>query len=182
MRGRSSFGPDAYVVRYAWWSPIVPAVLAAALIGGFVAGRADRPADRRWLPGPHPSAWDWVTYGAGWLMPLTGAGLLVLALVYLRRVVRGRVAFAVARRGVYWCPSGDHAKGRWFAWDDITAIEFHPAEGGSTGHGAVALRGHAPPGEEAPRLVSTRLGGWRIGRRRLARALRRFAPHVEIIT
>ena len=26
MRGRSAFGPGAYVVRYAWWGPLVPAV------------------------------------------------------------------------------------------------------------------------------------------------------------
>jgi hypothetical protein len=180
MRGRSSFGAGAYVVRYAWWSPVVPAVVGAALVAGFVLGELARPARRRWLPDPRPDAWQWAMYGARWLMPLVGLGLVVLALVYLRRVVRGAVAFAVARRGVYWCPSGRH--GQWFFWDDVSAIEFHPAEGNSTGRGAVALRGQAPPGEVPPRLVSTRLGGWRIGRRRLGKALRRFAPHVRIIT
>jgi hypothetical protein len=178
MRGRSSFGAGAYVVRYAWWSAVVPAALGAALITGFVLEERARPA-RRWLPDARPDAWHWAMFGARWLMPAVGLGLVVLALVYLRRVVRGAVAFAAARRGVYWCPSG--RRGQWFSWDDVSAIEFHPAEGNSTGCGAVALRGYAPPGEAAPRLVSTRLGGWRIGRRRLLKALRRFAPHVRII-
>lgn len=181
-RSRSSFGPGAYVVRYAWWSPLVPLTVGAVLIAGFVLGELRRPAGRRWVPGPHPSAWDWTMYGARCLMPLAGLGLLVLAVVYVRRVVRGRVAFAVAQRGVYWCPSGNVARGRWFSWDEVAAIEFHAAEGGSTGHGAVALCGYAEPGEDPPRLVSSRLGGWRIGRRRLIRALREFAPHVELIT
>ncbi len=180
MPDRSSFGPGAYVVRYAWWSPIVPAAVGAALIAGYVVGELRRPARYRWLAGPHATAWVWVTYGTRCLMPLAGLGLLVLAVVYVRRVVRGQVAFAVARRGVYWCPSGDGAAGEWFSWDEVAAIEFHAAEGGSTGRGAVALCGHAPPGEPHPRLVSTRLGGWRIARRRLSRALREFAPHVEL--
>jgi hypothetical protein len=170
MRGRSSFGAGAYVVRYAWWSPIVPAIVGAALITGFVLQKP---------PDPGSGAWQWAMFGARWLMPVVGLGLVVLALVYLRRVVRGSVAFAAARRGVYWCPSG--RRGQWFSWDDVSAIEFHPAEGNSTGRGAVALRGYAPPGEAAPRLVSSRLGGWRIGRRKLLKTLRRFAPHVRII-
>jgi hypothetical protein len=182
MPSRSHFGPGAYIVRYAWWSPVVPAVLGAALVAGSAIGEAARPARRRWLPDQHPAAWDWVTYGARWLMPLAGLGLLALAVVYLRRVVRGTVAFAVAEKGVYWSPSGNDAKAQWFSWDEVAAIEFHAAEGGSSGHGAVALCGSPDPGEEPPRLVSTRLGGWRIGRRRLGRALRRFAPEVEIIT
>ncbi|MCO5992643.1 hypothetical protein [Actinoallomurus rhizosphaericola] len=182
QRSRSSFGPGAYVVRYAWWSPLVPTVVGAVLVAGFVIGELRRPANARWRPDAHPGIDDWVNFGARCLMPLAGLGLFVLAAVYLRRVVRGRVAFAVARKGVYWCPSGDGSTGEWFSWDDVAAIEFHAAEGGSTGHGAVALRGYAPPDEERPRLVSTRLGGWRIGRRRLVRALREFAPHVEVIS
>jgi hypothetical protein len=182
MRGRSHFGPGAYVVRYAWWSPTVPAVVGAALIAGFVIAETARPARRRWLPDQNPGVWDWVTYGASWAMPLAGLGLLALAVVYLRRVVRGTVAFAVARNGVYWCPSGNRAKGQWFSWDEVAAVEFHAAEGGSSGHGAVALRGHAPEDEGLPRLVSTRLGGWRIGHRRLSRALQRFAPDVRIMS
>jgi hypothetical protein len=180
-RSRSSFGPGAYVVRYAWWSPLVPTVVGAVLVAGFVIGELRRPANVRWRPDAHPGVGDWVNFGARCLMPLAGLGLFVLAVVYMRRVLRGRVAFAVTHKGVYWCPSGDGAKGEWFSWDDVAAIEFHAAEGGSTGHGAVALRGYAHPEEEQPRLVSTRLGGWRIGRRRLVRALREFAPHVEVI-
>lgn len=179
-RSRSSFGPGAYVVRYAWWSPIVPAVVGAALIAGFVAGELRRPAAGRWSAGPHAGAGDWAMFGVRCLMPLAGLALLVLAGAYLRRVLRGQVAFAVARKGVYWCPSGDGAQGEWFSWDEVAVIEFHAAEGGSTGRGAVALCGHAPPGEAHPRLVSTRLGGWRIGHRRLGRALHEFAPHVEV--
>ena len=181
MAGRSHFGPGAYVVRYAWWGPLVPAVAGAALVAGFVLAGTRRPAARRWRPDPHPNAWGWVMYGAQWLMPLAGLCLFVLAALYVRRVVRGSVAFAVAREGVYWCPSGRRGQGRWFPWGEVTAIEFHAAEGGSSGRGAVALRGYAPPGEETPRLVSTRLGGWRIGRRRLVRALREFAPDVDVI-
>jgi hypothetical protein len=181
QRSRSSFGPGAYVVRYAWWSPLVPTVVGAVLVAGFVIGQLRRPASVRWRPAVHPGVGDWVNFGAICLMPLAGLGLFLLAVVYLRRVVQGRVAFAVTRKGVYWCPSGDRAKGEWFSWDDVAAIEFHAAEGGSTGHGAVALRGYADPEEEQPCLVSTRLGGWRIGRRRLVRALREFAPHVEVI-
>lgn len=180
MAGRSSFGPGAYVVRYAWWSPLVPAVAGAALVAGFVITRVRRPAARRWLPDAHPGMGDWANYAAVLLMPIAGLCLLVLAAVHLRRAIRGMVMFAAASKGVYWCPTG--GRGRWFAWDDIAAIEFHGAEGGSTGRGAVALCGYAPPGEDGfLRLVDTRLGGWRIGRRRLARALREFAPDVEII-
>lgn len=181
MRGRSHFGPGAYVVRYAWWSPIVPAVAAAALVAGFLIGEGRRPAGRRWLPDRNPVAWDWVTYGAHWLMPLAGICLLALAAVHLRRAARGAVTFAVAQRGVYWCPTGRRGRGRWFSWDEVAAIEFHAAEGGSTGQGAIAVCGHAPPDEEPPRLVSARLGGWRIARRRLDRALGQFAPDVEVI-
>jgi hypothetical protein len=181
MRGRSQFGPGAYVVRYAWWSPVVPAAAGAALIAGFVIGMTGRPARLHWRPGPHPNAWGWIEYGAQWLMPLAGLGLLILAAVYLSRVLRRTVAFAVAAKGVYWCPSGRPARGMWFDWDEVTAIEFHAAEGGSAGRGAVALRGYAPERDDRPRLVSTRLGGWRIGRRRLGRALREFAPDVEVI-
>jgi hypothetical protein len=181
QRARSSFGHGAYVVRYAWWSPLVPALVGAALVAGFVIVDLRRPANERWRPAVHPGVGDWINFGARCVMPLAGVALFLLAAVYLRRVVRGRVAFAIARDGVYWCPSGDRAKGEWFSWDDVAAIEFHAAEGGSTGHGAVALLGYAPPDEDLPRLVSTRLGGWRIGRRRLVRALRRFAPHVEVI-
>ncbi len=181
MRGRSHFGPGAYVVRYAWWGPLVPALIAAALLTGFAVTASRRPASRRWVPKPHPLPMDWATYVAGWVMPFAGLVLLVLALVHLRRVVRGAVAFAVASEGVYWCPSGRRSKGRWFRWDEITVIEFHAAEGGSSGRGAIALRGNAPPDEELPRLVSTRLGGWRVNRRRLARALGRFAPEVEVV-
>ncbi len=32
-------------------------------------------------------------------------------------------------KGVYWCPSGRPAKGEWFDWDEVTAIEFHSSEG-----------------------------------------------------
>jgi hypothetical protein len=159
----------------------VPAVVGAVLIAGFILTQSARPARRRWLPEARPSAADWVTYGVGLLMPLAGLGLLILAAVYLRRVVRGRVAFAIAGRGVYWCPSGKIAEGRWFTWDEVAAIEFHAAEGGSSGHGAVSLCGHAAEDDELSRLVSTRLGGWRIGRRRLNRALQRFAPEVQVI-
>lgn len=180
-RGRSRFGPGAYVVRYAWWSPIVPALVGAALVTGFVLGLTGRSPRLHWRPGRHLDAWGWTEYGAQWLMPLAGLGLLVLGAVYLNRVIRGTVAFAIAAKGVYWCPSGRPAQGAWFDWDEVTAIEFHSAEGGSTGRGAVALRGYAPEPEDRPRLVSTRLGGWRIGRRRLGRALREFAPDVEVI-
>jgi hypothetical protein len=182
MRGRSAFGSGAYVVRYAWWGPVVPAVLGAALIVGFVLGVTGHPARLNWRPGSHLSPWDWIVYGAQWLMPLAGLGLLVHATVALRRVARGAVAFAVAERGVYWCPSGRPAKGEWFDWEEVTAIEFHSAEGGSSGRGAVALRGYAPERDDRPRLVSTRLGGWRIAPARLGRALREFAPDVEVIS
>ena len=182
MRGRSAFGPGAYVVRYAWWGPVVPALFGAALIAGFVIGVTGHPARLNWRPGSHLNPWDWIVYGAQWLMPLAGLGLLVFAAVALRRVARGAVAFAVAERGVYWCPSGRPAKGEWFDWEEVTAIEFHSAEGGSAGRGAVALRGYAPERDDRPRLVSTRLGGWRIVPRRLGRALREFAPDVEIIS
>jgi hypothetical protein len=111
-----------------------------------------------------------------------GLALLVIAAVGARRVARGAVAFAVAEKGVYWCPSGRPARGEWFAWDEVTAIEFHSADGGSVGRGAVALRGYAPDPDDRPRLVSTRLGGWRIAPRRLGRALREFAPDVEVIS
>jgi hypothetical protein len=181
VRGRSHFGPGAYIVRYAWWSPIVPAVVGAALVTGFVLTQQARPERRRWLPGPHPTPAQWVLYGASWLMPLAGLALLVLAVGYLRRALTGRVAFAIAGRGVYWCPSGRRSSGRWFPWDEIAAIEFHAADGGSTGHGAVALCAHAPDHDGLSRLVSTRLGGWRIGYRRLDRALQRFAPEVRVI-
>lgn len=181
MRGRSHFGPGAYIVRYAWWSPVVPALLGAALVAGFLIGMTGHPAWLSRRPGPHLNALGWIVYGAQWLMPLAGLGLFVLAAVYLRRVARGSVAFAVSAKGVYWCPSGRPAQAEWFDWDEITAIEFHSAEGGSAGRGAVALRGYAPEREDRPRLVSTRLGGWRIGRRRLGRALREFAPDVEVI-
>jgi hypothetical protein len=182
MRGRSHFGPGAYVVRYAWWGPVVPAVLGVALIAGFVLGVTAHPPPLHWRPGPHLDPWGWTTYGAQWLMPLAGLGLLVFAAVAMRRVVRGAVAFAVAEKGVYWCPSGRPARGEWFAWEEVTAIEFHSADGGSTGRGAVALRGYAPERDDRPRLVSTRLGGWRIAPRRLGRALREFAPDVEVIS
>lgn len=181
MRGRSHFGPGAYVVRYAWWGPVVPAVLGAVLIAGFAIGVTSRPPRLHLTPAPHPNPWGWTVYGAQWLMPLAGLGLLVYAVVGLRRVMRGTVAFAVAEKGVYWCPSGRPAGGEWFEWDELTAIEFHSAEGGSSGRGAVALRGYAPEPDDRPRLVSTRLGGWRIARRPLGRALREFAPDVEVI-
>lgn len=184
MRGRSHFGPGAYVVRHAWWGPVVPAVLGAAIVTGFVlavTGLTGAGTRLHWGPGPHPRPGDWATYAPQWLMPLAGLGLLVLAAVQLRRVVRGAVAFAVAEKGVYWCPSGRPSKGEWFAWDEVTAIEFHSADGGSSGRGAVALRGYAPERDDRPRLVSSRLGGWRIADRRLGRALREFAPDVEII-
>jgi hypothetical protein len=171
------------VVRYAWWSPLVPALVGAALVAGFAVTEARRPASRRWLPDPDPHSLpiDWAIYAARWVMPFAGLVLFVLALVYLRRVLRGTVAFAVASEGVYWCPSGKKAKGRWFPWNEVTVIEFHAAEGGSSGRGAIALRGNAPPDEELPRLVSTRLGGWHVNRRRLGRALGRFAPEVEVV-
>ncbi|WP_329241954.1 hypothetical protein OG417_43210 [Actinoallomurus sp. NBC_01490] len=182
MRGRSHFGPGAYVVRYAWWGPLVPAVAGAAIVAGFLLGVTSRPPWLHWRPGAHLDPWGWTMYGAQWLMPLVGAGLLVFAVVGLRRVARGAVAFAVAEKGVYWCPSGKPSQGEWFAWDEVTAIEFHSADGGSTGRGAVALRGYAPERDDRPRLVSTRLGGWRIAPRRLGRALREFAPDVEVIS
>jgi hypothetical protein len=182
MRGRSHFGPGAYVVRYAWWGPVVPAVLGAAIVGGFGYGVTARPPRLHWRPGSHLDPWGWTMYGAQWLMPLVGVGLLVFAAVNLRRVLRGAVAFAVAEKGVYWCPSGKPSQGEWFEWDEVTAIEFHSADGGSAGRGAVALRGYAPERDDRPRLVSTRLGGWRIARRRLGRALREFAPDVEVIS
>jgi hypothetical protein len=185
MRGRSHFGSGAYVVRYAWWGPLVPALLGAVLITGFVlaaTGLTSGAARLHWGPGPHLGPGGWATYGAQWLMPLAGLGLLIYAAVGLRRVLRGAVAFAVAEKGVYWCPSGKPARGEWFAWDEVTAIEFHSAEGGSAGRGAVALRGYAPERDDRPRLVSTRLGGWRIASRPLGRALREFAPEVEVIS
>jgi hypothetical protein len=185
MRGRSHFGPGAYVVRYAWWAPVVPAMAGAALVAGFllaVTGEAGRGMRLHWAPGRHLRPWDWVEYGAQWLMPFAGLCLLVLAAVHLRRAVRRTVAFAVTEKGVYWCPSGRRSRGRWFAWDEVTAIEFHSADGGSTGRGAVALRGYAAERDDRPRLVSSRLGGWHIGRRRLGRALREFAPDVEVIS
>lgn len=182
MRGRSHFGPGAYVVRYAWWGPVVPAILGAVIIAGFVFGVTAHPPPLHLRPGHHLNPWGWTKYGAQWLMPLVGVGLLVSAAVNLRRVIRGAVAFAVARKGVYWCPSGKPAQGEWFDWDEVTAIEFHSAEGGSAGRGAVALRGYAPEADDRPRLVSTRLGGWRIAPRRLGRALREFAPDVEVIS
>lgn len=184
MRRRSHFGPKAYVVRYAWWGPIAPAMLGAAIITGFVLAAIGRTGDAmhpRWAPAAHADVWHWVMYVAQWLMPLAGLWLLILAAVNLRRVVLGAVAFAVAEKGVYWCPSGRPAQGEWFAWDELTAIEFHSADGGSVGRGAVALRGYAPERDDRPRLVSSRLGGWRIARRRLGRALSEFAPDVEII-
>ena len=184
MRGRSHFGPGAYVVRYAWWGPFVPAVIGAAIVTGFVlaaTGTTGGATRLHWGPASDPSPWDWTMYGAQWLMPLAGLWLLALAGVHLRRVIRGAVAFAVAEKGVYWCPSGKPAQGEWFAWDEVTAIEFHSADGGSAGRGAVALRGYAPERDDRPRLVSSRLGGWRITDRRLGRALREFAPDVEII-
>jgi hypothetical protein len=182
MRGRSHFGPGAYVVRYAWWGPVVPAILGVVIIAGFVLGVTAHPPALHWRPGPHLNPWGWTKYGAQWLMPLVGLGLLVFAAVNLRRVVKGAVAFAVAQKGVYWCPSGKPAQGEWFEWDEVTAIEFHSADGGSAGRGAVALRGYAPEPDDRPRLVSTRLGGWRIAPRRLGRALREFAPDVEVIS
>ena len=152
------------------------------VVAGFILTQRARPARRRWLPEAHLTAADWVMYAVGLLMPLAGLGLLVLAVVYLRRVLRGRVAFAIAERGVFWCPSGKAAQGRWFSWDEVAAIEFLAAEGGSSGHGAVALCGYvSEDDDETTRLVSTRLGGWRIGRRRLNRALQRFAPEVRVI-
>jgi hypothetical protein len=178
---RSRFGPGAYVVRYAWWSPIVPAVAGGALIAGFVVGATSHPAWMHLRPKPHLNPWGWVEYGAQWLMPAAGLGLVILAIAYLSRVFSGTVAFAIAPKGVYWCPSGKPAQGSWFDWDEVTAIEFHSADGGSTGHGAVALRGYAPDPDDRPRLVSTRLGGWRIAQRRLDRALREFAPDVDVI-
>ena len=181
MRGRSQFGRGAYVVRYAWWSPLVPASVGAALAAGAVVTAARRPASRRWLPDEHPLPIDWAIYAARWVMPFAALVLFALAVVHLRRVVRGTVTFAVASEGVYWCPSGKKDRGRWFPWTEVTVIEFHAAEGGSTGRGAIALRGNAPPDEELPRLVSTRLGGWRVDRRRLTRALGRFAPEVEVV-
>jgi hypothetical protein len=185
MRGRSHFGPGAYVVRHAWWGPLVPAVAGVALVTGFVlavTGVTSRSARLHWGPGAHPDPRGWTTYGAQWLMPLAGLGLLAYAAVGMRRVLRGAVAFAVAAKGVYWCPTGRPAKGEWFDWDEVTAIEFHSADGGSTGRGAVALRGYAPDPADRPRLVSTRLGGWRIAPRPLGRALREFAPDVEVIS
>jgi hypothetical protein len=164
---------------------VVPAVLGTVIIAGFVlaaTGVTGAATRLHWGPAPHLSPWDWAMYGAQWLMPLAGLGLLVLAAVHLRRVVRGTVAFAVAEKGVYWCPSGKPAQGEWFAWDEVTAIEFHSADGGSAGRGAVALRGYAPERDDRPRLVSSRLGGWRIGHRRLGMALREFAPDVEVIS
>lgn len=191
MRGRSRrfsvehAGPGAYVVRYAWWAPVVPAVLGAAILAGFVlatTGAAGRSMRVHWGHGPHLSPWGWAMYAAQWLMPLAGLGLLALAAVYLRRVIRGAVAFAVAKRGVYWCPSGRPSQGEWFDWDEVTAIEFHSADGGSTGRGAIALRGYAPERDDRPRLVSSRLGAWRVVPRRLGPALREFAPDVEVIS
>jgi hypothetical protein len=185
MRGRSHFGSGAYVVRYAWWAPVVPAVLGAAILTGFLlatTGAVGRSVRLRWFPVRHPSPWDWTMYTAQWLMPFAGLCLVTLAAVYLRRTIRGTVAFAVARRGVYWCPSGRRSKGEWFGWDEVAAIEFHSADGGSTGRGAIALRGYAPQRDDRPRLVSTRLGGWRVAPRRLGRALREFAPDVEVIS
>jgi hypothetical protein len=182
MRGRSHFGPGAYVVRHAWWGPLVPTVFGVAIITGFVLAVTARPPGLPLRPGDHLSPWGWVEYGAQWLMPLVGLALLVFAAVGVRRVARGAVAFAVAEKGVYWCPSGRPARGEWFAWDEVTAIEFHSADGGSVGRGAVALRGYAPDPDDRPRLVSTRLGGWRIAPRRLGRALREFAPDVEVIS
>jgi hypothetical protein len=58
-------------------------------------------------------------YGAQWLIPLAGLGLLTLAAVNVRRVIRGTVAFAVAEQGVYWCPSGKPGRGEWFAWEEV---------------------------------------------------------------
>ncbi len=168
-------------MRYAWWGPLVPALIGGALIAGFAVTESRRPASRRWLPGPRPLPVDWAEYGAFWLMAFAGLALVVLACVHLRRVVRRAVVFAVTSKGVYWCPSGKKSKGRWFAWNEVTAIEFHAADGGSSGRGALALRGNAPPDEELPRLVSARLGGWRVSRRRLTHALGRFAPEVEVV-
>jgi hypothetical protein len=60
MRGRSHFGPGAYVVRYAWWGPVIPAALGAAIIAGFVvattgvAGLSARPH-----PGPGSRLGPW---------------------------------------------------------------------------------------------------------------------------
>jgi hypothetical protein len=160
----------------------VPAVVGAAIVAGFVLGVTSQPPRLHWRPGSHLDPWGWTMYGAQWLMPLVGAGLLVFAAVGLRRVARGAVAFAVAEKGIYWCPSGKPSQGEWFTWDEVTAIEFHSADGGSTGRGAVALRGYAPERDDRPRLVSTRLGGWRIAPRKLGRALREFAPDVEVIS
>lgn len=87
-RSRSSFGPGAYVVRYAWWSPIVPAAVGAALIAGFVAGELRRPARDRCFAGPHAGAGDWVMYAVRCLMPLAGLALLVPAAAYVRPALR----------------------------------------------------------------------------------------------
>ena len=94
MRGRSAFGPGAYVVRYAWWGPAVPAVLGAVIIAGFVVGVAAHPPVLHLRPGPHLNPWGWTKYGAQWVMPLVGVGL-----VFAGVAMRGTQVAAGVRAG-----------------------------------------------------------------------------------
>jgi hypothetical protein len=185
MTGQPHFGPDAYVVRFRWWGPIIPFVLGGGIVSAFIVERWWRRPQKSSDPvalihGSGPGFGDWVGYGLSWFGLVVGVGALVTGVLWTRRALQRVVAFAVDQRGVYWCPAGDPDEGRWFSWGEISVIEVWTRESGDIHTSGIAL--HGPPGPEGrtQRLVSESAGGWSVSLRRLRPAVGRFAPHVTV--